>query len=378
VTALRSHEDLDRVLEADTYPTPPTAGKALRQLPAGTYTLQQLYREMERLGLDDRPGAREPVQDGQSRYKRDVRNALQQLRRSGSARRVEDGHAAWFIEGTRQRPVRALFVWLQPGAPGQIELILGAAADVLAQTDEPIDLILADPPWALTRNDPQAKRLNRRNHNLVIDGYCEVDRAEYADFTAEWVTAAAKVLRPGGYLAVVTGPEQSARVQTTAEDAGLTYVNSIVAKRQFGTGHPRPRRYAHQHRRITLMTAGPLSSPHRIFHPPPELPVGRNGGAYPVDVWTDIMDKHRRQLLRYDNALPVELASRVIRSTTNPHDFVVDPFLGSGTTAVACLQDGRRFRGGDLNPGSLRFTMGRILSEVVPMIAARLDPGSVT
>jgi DNA modification methylase len=56
--------------------------------------------------------------------------------------------------------------------------------------------------------------------------------------------------------------------------------------------------------------------------------------------------------------------SRVIRSTTDEGDLVADPFLGSGTTAVACLHDRRRFFGGDLNPHSLRFAMARILAEV--------------
>ena len=57
-----------------------------------------------------------------------------------------------------------------------------------------------------------------------------MDPAEYAEFTATWITAAAAALRPGGYLAVVTGAQQAARVQVTAEDAaGLTYVNSQSA-----------------------------------------------------------------------------------------------------------------------------------------------------
>lgn len=67
------------------------------------------------------------------------------------------------------------------------------------------------------------------------------------------------------------------------------------------------------------------------------------------------------------------LVSRLIRSTTNAGDLVADPFLGSGTTAVACLLDDRRCYGGDLNPQALRFTMGRVLAEVVPLLASRFE-----
>lgn len=42
---------------------------------------------------------------------------------------------------------------------------------------------------------------------------------------------------------------------------------------------------------------------------------------------------------------PLELASRVIRLFTDPGDIVLDPFLGSGTTAIASIINGRRYIG---------------------------------
>lgn len=344
-----------------------TEADLLCTLDAGCYTLPELYRLAERVGLADRPGARTVIQDGQEQYKRRLRSALQTLKRQGRARPAGTAKAAWLIEGATSRPRRALLVWL-PGDPTQVELVLGAAATVLAQADEPIDLIVADPPWALGRADHRSayRRTYRRNHNQVIGGYVEVDPDEYADFTAHWITAATGALRPGGYLAVVTGGQQAARVQVSAEATGLTYVNSIAVARQFGLYSTR--RYVHQHHRVTLMTKGPLDSSLRTFHRPPEMPHGRTGQVYAVDVWNDIPEQRRPGLLRYDNALPVPLVSRVVRSTTNESDLVADPFLGSGTTAVACMQDQRRFYGGDLNPNSLRFTMARILAEVTPVL----------
>lgn len=350
-----------------------TEADLLRTLESGTYTVSDLYRRAERAGLADRPGGRKVIQDGKEQYKRRVRSALQHLKRQGKARRRDGGEAGWVIEGTTARPRRALFVWL-PSDPSQVELVLGKAAEVLAQADEPIDLIVADPPWALGRARAGSgyQRTYRRNHDQVVGGYVEVDESEYADFTAEWVAAAAAALRPGGYLAVVTGGQQAARVQVVAEDvAGLTYVNSIAAKRWFGMYTTR--RFVHQHNRITLMTKGPLDSARRVFYRPDEMPRGRGGHIYATDVWDDLPEERRSGLLRYDNALHPALVSRVVRSTTNRGDLVADPFLGSGTTAVACLQDGRRFYGGDVNPNSLRFAMGRILAEVLPAMQASDD-----
>lgn len=345
-----------------------TEADLVRTLEQGTYTLQDLYRRAEASGLADRPGGRTRIQDGREQYKRRVRSAVYAAQRQGRVRRV-GGEASWLVEGTREEPRRALFVWL-PADPSQIELVLGRAADVLARCEEPIDLVLADPPFGLGRGkaDSAYRRVYGRDHEQVVDGYVEVDEAEYAGFTAEWVAAAGAALRPGGYLAVVTGPQQAARVQVAGEDAGLTYVNSIAVRRTMGMYCTR--RFVHHHNRITLLTNGPLNSKRRVFHRPEEMPRGAKGEIYAVDVWTDIPDERRPGLLRYDNALHVDLPSRVIRSTTDRGHLVADPFLGSGTTAVACLKTGRRFYGGDLNPNSLRFTMGRILAEVVPAINA--------
>lgn len=348
----------------------------VRTLESGTYTCSDLYKMCEEVGLADRPGGRKRIQDGREQYKRRLRSALQDARRQGRARRLDDDSAAWYIEGTTTRPRRALFVWL-PADPSQMELVLGDVASILGRCDEPIDLIVADPPWALGRGSQgwEGERIDRMyagDREQVVDGYVDVDPAEYAEFTARWVAAAGKALRPGGYLAVVTGAQQSARVQCAGEDAGLTYVNSIAVPRAFGVYTTR--RFVHGHNRVTLMTNGTLRSSRRVFERPQEMPRGRNGHIYATDVWTDIPAERRPGLLRYDNALHPDLPSRLIRATTNSGDLVADPFLGSGTTAVAALRTGRRFYGGDVNPGSLRFTMGRVLAEVVPSLeGARAD-----
>ncbi len=64
----------------------------------------------------------------------------------------------------------------------------------------------------------------------------------------------------------------------------------------------------------------------------------------------------------YPTQKPEELLERIIRASTNPGDLVLDCFLGSGTTAVAALNAGRRFVGADINFGAVNLSIQRLTS----------------
>jgi len=47
---------------------------------------------------------------------------------------------------------------------------------------------------------------------------------------------------------------------------------------------------------------------------------------------------------------PVTVMKRIIEKYTQPNDIIFDPFMGSGSTGVACVQSGRRFIGCEISP----------------------------
>jgi hypothetical protein len=343
-----------------------TEGDVAKALADGAFTVDELYEACVAAGVSQRDHGHRPIPThGRDQiYKRRARGALQALKRSGQARRVAPG--TWIITGTRQRPRWALFVPLS-GDLATMELVLGEAIDILAQAEEPVDLLVTDPPYALRRGHADAayRRTYRRQHDRVMPGYIDVPPAAYAEFTAGWVSAAARVLRPGGHLAVVTGPQQAARVQVAAEDAGLTYVNTIAVRRTFPLRTTR--RLAFAHWTVSVLCRGPLDSPARYYRCPDDLPRARSGLDYGQDLWLDIPPHQRLRQLRWDNELPPLLVSRLIRAFTReprsdrPAELTADPFLGGGTTALVARALGRRFYGGDLAPEALRLTMARVL-----------------
>lgn len=341
-----------------------TEADVVRTLQAGTYTIEQLYAEVlgrADISRDGGLGEAGPDHHTDRVWKRRVRGALQQLKRHGHAHRA--GRAVWVVDRPAPVSARRMLLISLSGDLQDIELRLRAAVDLLGEIDEPVDLVLADPPYGLDRggaSDP-TRRVYRRDRSQMVDGYQDVAAEVYGQFVAEWVQAAAEALRPGGQLAVICGPQRAAIHQMAAEHAGLQWVTTIAARRQFAlytTRRPAPAHWA-----ITVMCAGPLTDHRRVFTCPPDLPKSRAGGDYPTDFWADCGRADRHGLVRYDNALPLTLVTRLVRMLTREGDLVVDPFGGSGTTAVACWETGRRCVASDVNPQALKFAAARLLDE---------------
>lgn len=74
-------------------------------------------------------------------------------------------------------------------------------------------------------------------------------------------------------------------------------------------------------------------------------PLGKN----PTDYWyfdrvTSGTGKSKEKTI-HPCQFPVEMIERIIKACSNPGDTVFDPFMGSGSTAIACINTGRNFVG---------------------------------
>ncbi len=65
---------------------------------------------------------------------------------------------------------------------------------------------------------------------------------------------------------------------------------------------------------------------------------------------------------------------RLVEMAAKLGELVVDPFLGSGTTALACLATGRRFLGADIDPGAVSLARERIAAYEAGDVAVTAPP----
>lgn len=79
--------------------------------------------------------------------------------------------------------------------------------------------------------------------------------------------------------------------------------------------------------------------------------------AYPTNVLHMATECGNRN---HSATFPVDLPAWFLRLFTQEGDMVLDPFLGSGTTAVACVQSDRRYLGIEIDPKYIEITCERL------------------
>jgi adenine-specific DNA-methyltransferase len=108
-------------------------------------------------------------------------------------------------------------------------------------------------------------------------------------------------------------------------------------------------------------------------------PLGKN----PSDVWEipNVKANHVEKT-EHPCQFPVELVERLVLALTEPEDWVLDPFMGVGSTQLAALMHGRRTIGAEVEPHYVQIAQRRIRDAEIgalrirPMERAVFDPAA--
>ena len=79
-----------------------------------------------------------------------------------------------------------------------------------------------------------------------------------------------------------------------------------------------------------------------------------------TDVWGDINFYDRKVKKIHSTQKPLTLIDRLILASSNEKDLVVDPFMGSGTTAISCIDNNRKYSGCEIDKDYYKKLLDRI------------------
>ena len=211
-----------------------------------------------------------------------------------------------------------------------------------------VDLVFADPPYNLQLQG-ELKRPDDSRVDAVDDAWDKFDSFEaYDAFTRAWLLAVRRVLKPTGTLWVIGSYHNIFRVGALLQDLDFWILNDIVWRKTNPMPNFRGRRFTNAHETLIWAAREPEAKGYTFNY---EALKAANEDVQMRSDWLfPICSGHER--LKDENGhkvhptqKPEALLARVILSASKPGDVILDPFLGSGTTAAVAKRLGRHFIG---------------------------------
>jgi modification methylase len=264
---------------------------------------------------------------------------------------------------------------LKPRQAGQVpamqnQILQGDCLARLASLpDASVDLVFADPPYNLQLEGA----LSRPDQSVVDAVNDDWDKfasfADYDAFTRAWLTECRRVMKPQASLWVIGSYHNIFRVGTALQDLGFWMLNDIVWRKANPMPNFRGRRFTNAHETL-IWAARSQTDRHYTFHYE-ALKSGNEDVQMRSDWFIPLCTggeriKDTKGRKAHPTQKPEELLARIILSSSNPGDLVLDPFFGSGTTGAVAKRLGRHYLGIERDPAYVDVAKTRI-EAVVPL-----------
>lgn len=227
------------------------------------------------------------------------------------------------------------------------QIVQGDCIEVLGSFPEnSIDLIFADPPYNLQlRND--LWRPNNTKVQAVNDTWDQFENLRaYDDFTCAWLSACRRVLKDSGSIWVIGSYHNIYRLGSKLQDLGFWFLNDIVWIKTNPMPNFRGVRFANAHE--TLLWACKHKGARYTFNHHAMKSLNddkqmRSDWLIPICNGSERLRENGQKV--HSTQKPEALLHRVILSSSNPGDIVLDPFFGTGTTGVVAKRLHRHWIG---------------------------------
>ena len=227
------------------------------------------------------------------------------------------------------------------------KIILGDNLEILGKLPpKSVDLIFADPPYNLQlKND--LFRPNQTKVDGVFDKWDKFDSMEnYDKFTKKWLLGCKRVLKDNGTIWIIGSYHNVYRVGAIMQDIGFWFLNDIVWIKTNPMPNFKGTRFNNAHE--TLIWASQNKTAKYTFHYKAMKTFNddlqmRSDWHIPICSGKERLKVNGRKV--HSTQKPAELLLRIILSTSNVGDIILDPFMGSGTTGAVAKRLGRNFVG---------------------------------
>jgi len=241
-------------------------------------------------------------------------------------------------------------------------ILEGNCIDVMNSLPEgSIDAVFADPPYNL-QLEGELLRPNNSKVDAVDDDWDQFDSfAAYDEFTREWLTAAKRVLKDDGALWVIGSYHNIFRIGTILQDLGFWILNDVIWRKTNPMPNFRGKRFTNAHETLIWCSKGQKSKYTFNYEAMKALNEDvqmRSDWVLPICTGGERLKKDGKKA--HPTQKPESLLHRVILSSTEVGDTILDPFFGTGTTGAVAKKLGRNFLGIEQDRDYIDIALKRI------------------
>jgi site-specific DNA-methyltransferase (adenine-specific) len=227
-----------------------------------------------------------------------------------------------------------------------IRLYHGDCLEILPTlADGSVDCVLTDPPYGIAKGAAFVRSGTRIVSDQTDEGWNVGDWG--------WLPLAARILKPGGYLAAFHDMAQIEATLASFREAGIEPWRRFFVVKQ--TPPPTPRKTfvsSVEECVIGVKEGGP-----RTWH----------GGGSDRDTWIGRMPSQAGKGSGHPAEKPLEAISAMLQALCPEGGAVLDCFAGRATTLVAAMKSGRRAIGIEIDPGHVENAIRRLQGAETPL-----------
>ena len=236
-------------------------------------------------------------------------------------------------------------------------LILGDSLEELKKIkSKSIDMIFADPPYFLSGDG-----ITCSGGKIVSVKKGEwdkkIDIKEKHKFNKKWIRLCKRVLKDNGTIWISGTMHNIYSIGMALEEEGFKIINNITWKKLNPPPNISCRAFTHSTETILWAKKDIKNAKHKFNY---ETMKTMNGGKQMKDVWeTSLTKPSEKKYGKHPTQKPIELLKRIILSSTDEGDLILDPFNGSGTTGIVANLLNRKYIGIEKEKDYLDLTIRR-------------------
>ena len=256
------------------------------------------------------------------------------------------------------------------------QILVGDCVEVMQRLPPgSVDCVFADPPYNLQLGG-ELFRPNNTRVDGVDAGWDKFETLQaYDAFTRAWLGGARRLLRDDGAIWVIGTYHNIFRVGAILQDLGFWLLNDIVWRKTNPMPNFRGTRFTNAHE--TLIWAAKSQTARSTFNY--EALKTLNDGLQMRSDWLLPVCGGAERLKNGDGRKahptqkPEALLYRVILASSKPGDLLLDPFVGTGTSAAVAKRLGRSFLGIEYDPDYAEMARRRVAAVLPTQDAGALN-----